>query len=97
MRNTLLPSNTISARYIPVYLSSFFSLPVTRADGIRLSHEDVVKQLDNDTVAYGITLGLGGYFSEMLRPSLKVETAQYATGIAWLRDLLYSAHFDLDR
>lgn len=80
-----------------MYLSSFFSLPITRADGTKLSHEDVIKQLDNDTVAYDISLGVGGYFSELLRIGLKVETAQYATAIAWIRDLLYSSYFDIER
>ena len=72
-------------------------LPITRADGTRISHEDVVKQLEDDTVAYDITLGHGGYFQEMVRCSIKVETSQYATGIAWLRDLLYFSEYDVDR
>lgn len=70
---------------------------MVRADGTRLTHEQVIKQLETDTVSTGATLGLGSNFPELLRVALKLEVAQYATGIAWLRDLLYSAEFDIER
>lgn len=57
----------------------------------------MIKQLDDDTVAYDITLGVNEYFCEITRVALKVETAQYAKGIAWLRDLLYGAVYDPER
>ncbi|TFK77013.1 hypothetical protein BDN72DRAFT_830184 [Pluteus cervinus] len=83
---------------ISAYLSSFFSLPVKRQSGERLSHEEVVDQLDNDTVSYEVSLGIAGsYFSELFRVSIKVEVSHYETAIAWLRDLLYGAEFDQER
>ncbi|KAF8337466.1 Metalloenzyme, LuxS/M16 peptidase-like protein [Cantharellus anzutake] len=83
--------------YISAYLSSFFMLPIIRSDGTRVSHEEVVRQLEDDTVSYGISLGYEGYFQELVRCSIKLETSQYSTGIAWLRDLLFCSEYDVER
>lgn len=80
-----------------MYLASFFSLPVEREDGTKLSHEQVVKQLDDGTVAYDNGLGLDGYFNELIRVSIKVEVSKYEATINWLRDLLYGSEFNKDR
>ncbi|KAG1833897.1 Metalloenzyme, LuxS/M16 peptidase-like protein [Suillus variegatus] len=66
--------------YLSTYLSVFFSLPVQRASGEVLSHEEVVNQLDDGTVSYEA-----------------VETSQYESAIAWLRDLVYNSIFDKER
>ena len=79
------------------YLSSFFSLPVKRASGVMLSHEEVVNQLDNETVSYGVGLGVSSYFTDIFRVSIEVEIAHYETAIAWLKDLVYGAEFNRDR
>jgi len=79
------------------YLSSFFSLPVQRQSGIRLSHEEVINQLDNETVSYEIGLGISDSFSDTFRVSIKVEIAQYEKAIAWLKDLVYGAEFNEER
>jgi Zn-dependent M16 (insulinase) family peptidase len=65
--------------------------------GEELSHEEVVNQLDDETVSYEINLGFGGQFSELARVSLKVEAARYGAAVAWLRDLLCGARFDRER
>lgn len=85
------------ARHITTYLASFFSLPVKRGNGQKLTHEQVVNQLDNETVSYEIGLGIGSAFSETIRVSLKVETEMYESAIAWLKDLIYGSEFDKDR
>ncbi|KAJ7169964.1 Metalloenzyme, LuxS/M16 peptidase-like protein [Mycena filopes] len=82
---------------ISTYLSSFFALPVVRQSGERLTHEDVVNKLDNETVSYEVGLGLSNSFAETFRISIKVEIAQYETAIAWLKDLMYGAEFDKER
>jgi hypothetical protein len=84
-------------RYISAYLTSFFSLPVTRQSGKRLTHEEVINQLDNETVSYEANLGVGDTFCENLRVSFKVETPLYETAIEWLRDLVYDSEFDKER
>ena len=84
-------------RHISTYVSSFFSLPVRRSTGERLSHEQVVNKLDDETVAYGAELGTNGAFEELLRVSIKVEKNQYGTAVSWLKDLFYGSEFDKER
>jgi Zn-dependent M16 (insulinase) family peptidase len=70
---------------------------VIRASGERLTHEEVVNQLDNDTVSYEATMGGSGAFSEVLRVSIKVERNSYDIAVSWLRDLLHGSQFDKER
>ena len=72
-------------------------MPVKRHSGEYLSHEQVINQLDNDTVGYGLGMGFLGSVSEMVSVSIKVETAQYEAAVAWLRDLIYGSEFSPDR
>ena len=88
---------TYFRRYISAYLSSFFSLPVTRESGEHLTHEEVINKLDNETVSYEASLGVGDQFCETLRVSFKVETPMYETAITWLRDLVYGSEFNKER
>ncbi|KAH8102439.1 Metalloenzyme, LuxS/M16 peptidase-like protein [Cristinia sonorae] len=83
--------------HISTYLSVLFSLPVTRSNGERLTHEEVVNQLDNDTVSYEVSLGVNGAFTEALRITIKVEVNNYESAIAWLKDLVYGSEFAKDR
>ena len=84
-------------RHISTYLGSLFSLPVVRSNGERLSHEEVVNQLDDDTVSYEVGLGVNGAFSETLRVTIKVEVGNYESAISWLKDLIYGSEFAKDR
>jgi Zn-dependent M16 (insulinase) family peptidase len=63
----------------------------------RLTHEEVINGLENETVTYDASLGLDGYFNELVRISLKVEVAQYDQAVAWLSDLILRSEFDKDR
>ncbi|KAK1232703.1 hypothetical protein PQX77_004179 [Marasmius sp. AFHP31] len=84
-------------RHVSTYLSAFFALPVNRMSGERLTHEEVINKLDDETVSYEVGLGVSGSFSQTLRVSIKVETSAYETAIAWLRDLVYGAEFNKER
>ena len=79
------------------YLQALISLPVIRHSGERLSHEEVVNQLDRDTVSYGVSLGAYDGFNELLHIAVKVEVARYEAAVAWLHDLLWGSVFDKDR
>ncbi|KAI0348495.1 hypothetical protein BDW22DRAFT_1404375 [Trametopsis cervina] len=83
--------------YSWAYLTAFFSLPVTRSSGEHLGHEEVVNQLDKDTVSYDAAMGGSGAFSEVLRISIKVERTNYDTAVSWLKDLIYGIQFDRER
>jgi Zn-dependent M16 (insulinase) family peptidase len=84
-------------RYISTYLTAFFALPVKLSSGKELNHEEVINQLDDQTVSYDVSLGFNGLFTELLRVSIKVETSQYGAAVAWLHDLLYGSRFDRER
>lgn len=84
-------------KHISTYLSAFFAVPVNRMSGERLTHEEVVNKLDDETVSYEVGLGLSSAFPQMFRVSIKVETAAYETAITWLRDLVYGADFTKER
>ncbi|CUA75460.1 putative protein C3H1,02c [Schizosaccharomyces pombe 972h-] [Rhizoctonia solani] len=93
--------------YISLYLASFFALPVTRPDGTHISHEDMVKKLDDVTVAYNADCGpvtaddtnsgVKKPFADTICISLKAEISQYETIIGLLGDLLYSPEYVKDR
>ena len=88
---------TDSDRHVLTYVSSFFSLPVKRSTGERLSHEEVVNKLDDETVAYGAELGTNSAFEELLHVAIKVEKDRYAATVSWLKDLFYGSEFDKER
>lgn len=62
-----------------------------------MTHEEVINKLENETVSYDASTGISGGFTDLLRVSIKVETALYETAISWLKDLLYHSEFDKDR
>ncbi|CCG82102.1 putative Zinc metalloprotease [Taphrina deformans PYCC 5710] len=82
--------------YIGVLLHSFFLVPVER-DGKEMTYEEVVEQLELDTISYSASFGAGSGFNELVRIKLKVEVSKYATGIAWINDLLYNSILDGER
>ncbi|KAF9270307.1 hypothetical protein L218DRAFT_952466 [Marasmius fiardii PR-910] len=84
-------------KHFSTYLSAFFSLPVNRLCGERLTHEEVINKLDDETVSYEVGLGISNAFSQTFRVSIKVEADAYETAIAWLRDLIYGAEFNRER
>jgi Zn-dependent M16 (insulinase) family peptidase len=84
-------------RYISAYLTAFFSLPVIRHTGERLSHEEVVNKLEDETVNFEATLGMSRCIEEILRVTIRVEVAKYGEAVAWLRDLIFGSVFDKER
>ena len=80
-----------------MYTLALLSLPVTRSTGEQLSHEEVVNQLDDNTVSYHVSLGYNGSFLELLRINFKVELQNYEVAVAWLRDLMFGSHFNKER
>lgn len=77
---------------LSLYLDSFFSLPLNRADGQHLTYEDVARELDQDSLWRSI-----GTIGEGVALSMKVERSKYPVAVAWMRDLLYFSVFDVER
>ena len=79
---------------LSIYLENFFSTPILR-NGKRIEFEQVIMDLEKDTVDYGIESGTSLGNPEMLRIRFLVEIEKYDTAIRWLRDLLWDGIFDL--
>lgn len=94
----------ISAQSVPVQLrplltvftESFFNLPVYR-DGKVINFEQVVVELERDTVGYTMESGRVLGNSEMMRITFKVELEKYSTAITWLQELCWNSVFDVER
>ena len=78
---------------LSVYLESFFNLPILR-NGEKLEFEQVIMDLEKDTVSYGIESGARLGNPEVLNVHFQVEADKYETAIQWLKDLLFNGIFD---
>lgn len=77
-----------------IYLENFFSSPVLR-DGKRVEFEQVIMDLEKDTVGYGITSARNLGNHEALTVHLEVEAEKYETAIKWVKSLLFDVIFDV--
>ncbi|KAK4156343.1 Presequence protease 1, chloroplastic/mitochondrial [Chaetomidium leptoderma] len=78
---------------LPLFADNFFNSPVLR-DGQRVDFEQVVKQLEKDTISYQISSSarLGDY--EGVAIQFQVDREKYTTIISWLRTLMFDIVFD---
>ena len=79
---------------LPIYLENFFSTPIQR-NGQRVEFEQVVMELEKDTVGYSIGSASDLGNAEVLRVLFQVEASKYETAIGWLRIMLWHSIFDL--
>lgn len=79
---------------LSIYLENFFNSPVLR-NGQRLEFEQVIMDLEKDTVRYGIESGSRLGNPEVLNIEFLVEAEKYETAIQWLKNLLFDGIFDL--
>jgi Zn-dependent M16 (insulinase) family peptidase len=78
-----------------IFLTNFYASPIMR-DGQRIEFEDVIKELERDTISYAIECGALSH-PELVRIRMVVEPEKYATGIQWLYDLIFNHIFDVER
>lgn len=79
-----------------IYSNIFFTSPIIR-DGKTIPFEEVVKQLEQDTVSYTIENASGLGCSELIRIRFSVEREKYETAINWVKDCIFNAQFDAER
>ena len=78
---------------LSVYLDNFFNSPVMR-DGKRVEFEQVVMELEKDTVDYEMDSASSLGNPEGLRVTIQVEADKYETAIRWVRCLMWDSIFD---
>ncbi|KAI2084829.1 hypothetical protein LOZ36_004469 [Ophidiomyces ophidiicola] len=80
---------------LSIYTESFFSLPINR-NGQRLEFEQVIVDLERDTVGYSMDTCSPGN-SEMLAITFQVELEKYKTAISYLKELTWGSIFEPER
>jgi Zn-dependent M16 (insulinase) family peptidase len=81
---------------LSVYLVNFFSTPITR-NGERVEFEQVVMDLEKDTIVYSIENGRNLGNSELIRIKFVVQPEKFAAAVQWLKDMLFNSIFDPER
>ena len=81
---------------IPLYLESFFTLPIKRGDKT-VEFEQVVIELERETVGYDIDNAADLGNVECLRIQFQVEIEKYDVAIRWIKELLWNSSFDEGR
>ena len=81
---------------LSIYLEAFFNLPIKRHGKI-LEFEQIVVELERDTVGYTIDSASGLGNVECLKISFQVEVDKYQVAIRWLRELMWNSVFDAER
>ncbi|KAI2463442.1 Metalloenzyme, LuxS/M16 peptidase-like protein [Annulohypoxylon bovei var. microspora] len=81
---------------LSIFSDNFFNTPIRCGDDI-LSFEQVVMELEKDTVSY--TLDAGNKFgdSESILIRFQVEPEKYATTVEWIRRMMFDSIFDITR
>ena len=78
-----------------LFAEVFYELPIHR-DGHRIEFEQVVAELERDTVEYTETL-TSEFSAELLNTNIVVEPEKYASAIKWIESLLFDSIFDEQR
>ncbi|KAJ5673820.1 hypothetical protein N7462_009259 [Penicillium macrosclerotiorum] len=97
--SVLFSAQSVPIQLLPllsIYTEAFFNIPVLR-DGKTINFEQVVVELEKDTVGYSMESARALGSSEMLRVSFQVELEKYETAIAWIQELCWNSVFDVER
>ena len=95
----LVSTETVPIQLRPllaIYMEIFFSSPMLR-NGNRIEFEQVIKELDRDTVGYNFESARNLGNAEALVLKFQVEIDKYATAVQWIKELTFSSLLDLER
>lgn len=81
---------------LPIYMEAFFNLPIKRGDKV-IDFEQVVVELERETVGYSIETASGLGNAECLRIDFQVEVEKYDIAIRWIKELMWSSIFNEER
>jgi len=88
--------------FLVLYLEAIFELPILR-DGEVIPHEEIVAQLERETVSYSSTAGFYGStfsakgFSQYVVINIKSPVSLYSKSIQWLKEILWQTQFTAER
>ena len=78
---------------LPLFMDNFFNTPIMR-DGVRIEFEQVVTELEQDTIGYSMDGGSRAGMPEGIAISFQIEPDKYATTIEWIRTMMFDSIFD---
>jgi Zn-dependent M16 (insulinase) family peptidase len=81
---------------LSVYTEAFFALPLIR-EGKTVDFEQVIIELERDTVGYHMDGGYSFANPETLVVSFQAELEKYQSAISWLKELTWGSVFDVER
>lgn len=81
---------------LSLFIDNFFDTPIFR-DGKRVEFEQVVTELEHDTIKYEMKGGSGLGDAEGLMIQFRVERDKYETAIQWIRRMMFDSIFDATR
>jgi Zn-dependent M16 (insulinase) family peptidase len=81
---------------LPLFMDNFFNTPIMR-DGVKIEFEQVVTELEQDTISY--SMGGGGRVSdsEGIVIQFQIEPDKYAAAIKWIQAMMFDSIFDETR
>ena len=79
-----------------IYMENFFAAPMMR-DGKKIKFEDIIMEIERDTVGYGLEGGRVIGNSETIYLALQVEVEHYQKAIRWIKELMFQTIFDIER
>ncbi|KKF94108.1 putative protein C3H1.02c [Ceratocystis platani] len=79
-----------------LFRHNFFNTPIMR-DGKKIDFEQVVNELENDTIRYSMKSAQSLSDPEGTRLAFAVETGKYSTAIRWIQAFMFESVFDKDR
>ncbi|KAI8627623.1 Metalloenzyme, LuxS/M16 peptidase-like protein [Xylariaceae sp. FL1651] len=92
-------TNKVPIKYKPLlnlFSDNFFNTHIIR-DGQRVEFEQVVMELEKDTVSYILESGTKVGDSESFLIRMQVEPNKYATAVEWIRTMMLDSIFDVAR
>lgn len=81
---------------LSLFIDNFFDTPILRG-GKRVEFEQVVTELEQDTIKYDMRGGSGLGDAEGLMISFRVEREKYETAIHWICSMMFDSIFDATR
>ncbi|KAL1123834.1 hypothetical protein AAG570_001605 [Ranatra chinensis] len=89
--------------YFPLLMECLLESPLER-DGVLVPYQDVIAQLEEDTIVTATRFGLEsnsrfhcGPFSHTVSLMLQLEPKKFEKGINWIRELLYQTKLTIER
>lgn len=78
---------------LSIFMDNFFNTPIMR-DGKRIEFEQVVTELEKETISYRLGGGSGLGDGEGLVLEIQTEPDKYASAIAWMKTMIRDSIFD---